>query len=150
MPMFPLHALDVQTALLLCFVSVAAVSDVLTRRIPNALIGLGLSTSLMLTAQGQGWGGLVHFILGAGLVFVMYLIPYVLGMLGAGDVKLLGTVGSFLGPSLGFWNGLNCALVGGVLCVMVFLIPRYSHTVTRVPFGLAIAIGTLGSVLMGR
>jgi hypothetical protein len=47
-------------------------------------------------------------------------------------------------------DDLYSGLVGGVLCVMVFLIPRYSHTVTRVPFGLAIAIGTLGSVLMGK
>ncbi len=45
--------------------------------------------------------------------------------LGAGDVKLLGAVGAWLGPAMAMWTGLWGALAGGLLAVAVALAHGY-------------------------
>jgi prepilin peptidase CpaA len=98
---------------------VAAVSDLRTRRIPNtlvvglAVIGLGFSVLHAPLAEGalRGGGGLA-----VGLI--LWLPFYVLGWLGAGDVKMFAAAGSWLGPVRTLESAAIAALVGAVLAVV--------------------------------
>ena len=48
----------------------------------------------------DGWGGLAFSLGGAGFGFVLLLVPYLLGGLGAGDVKFVVALGAWLGSLL--------------------------------------------------
>lgn len=88
----------VSIIILTALVVVVAVFDMRERRIPNRLVfpaaGVGLALNLT-----QGWSGLVFGLEGLAVGLALLCIPYLLGAMGAGDVKLLAAIGSFVGPS---------------------------------------------------
>lgn len=90
------------------FTLVAALCDLWTKRLPNALTVTGLATAIgyhVLTgAIDRGWAGagsgllfsLGGFTTGFGILLVLWLI----GGGGGGDVKLMGALGAWLGATL--------------------------------------------------
>ena len=81
------------------FAATAGISDWRTRRIPNWLTVPGFLLGLALNTWLAGWHGVRLSLLGAGLGLLL-LFPFVLiRSLGAGDWKLAGAIGAFLGPS---------------------------------------------------
>jgi prepilin peptidase CpaA len=52
------------------------------------------------------------------------ILPYILGGMGAGDVKLMGAVGSLLGAKAVFSAFLLTALFGGLYAVMIILLNK--------------------------
>ena len=46
---------------------------------------------------------------------------YVIGVMGAGDVKYFAAMSAWLGPGLAWRTALLCALIGGVLAVVFLL-----------------------------
>lgn len=108
--------------LLLCVTLAAvAVSDVRSRKIPNALVLLIATEGFVHAAATGGLRGLLASVLGACAGVALVQWQYRRGLLGAGDVKLLG--------ALGAWGGVLGALtifivgsaLGGVLAVVSFL-----------------------------
>ncbi|HUO24675.1 MAG TPA: A24 family peptidase [Candidatus Aquilonibacter sp.] len=89
------------TSLLVVAVAlIAGVTDWRWRRIPNWLTVPGLLVGVALNSLAAGWPGLKASLLGAGLGLLL-LLPFVLlRSLGAGDWKLAGAVGSFVGPGM--------------------------------------------------
>jgi prepilin peptidase CpaA len=96
----------------------AVVTDVRTRRIPNWLTGAIAGAGFGL-AFGGGAVTPLQAALGLLLGLALMLPGHVIGATGAGDVKLMAAVGSFLGPSLVFRAFLYSALAGGVLALAV-------------------------------
>ncbi len=47
----------------------------------------------------QGWDGLAFGLKGLAVGFGLLFIPYLFGAMGAGDVKLLAAIGSFIGAA---------------------------------------------------
>ena len=123
---------EIKVALLLTLVAVAAGFDIKSRRIPNwlVLVGLIASFSIQLMAGSDGfkaWG------LGLLVGFGLFLPLYLLRAMGAGDVKLMAMVGSFLGPLAALGAALTTLVVGGVLAIAVALWSgALSHTLTNV------------------
>jgi prepilin peptidase CpaA len=114
----------------------------------------------------QGGGGII-----AGLA--LWLPFYVMGWLGAGDVKLYAAAGAWLGPARAVEGALVGALFGAVLAVVYMLksqgikqtaetlgmaaatpemLARPSGTGKRsvLPYGVAIAFGALWAAWMPR
>ncbi|MBU4234679.1 MAG: prepilin peptidase [Proteobacteria bacterium] len=95
--------------------------DLKTRRIPNFLtLGVALS-GLAFQLLCHGWSGLSAGALGLLLGFSLLFLPYMLGGLGAGDVKALAAMGAWLGPvlviSLFFYMTICGAFLAlGMLC----------------------------------
>jgi prepilin peptidase CpaA len=96
----------------------AVVTDVRTRRIPNWLTGAIAGAGFGLAFGGGGVSPL-QAALGVAVGLAVMLPGHVIGATGAGDVKLMAAIGSFLGPSLEFRAFLYSALAGGVLAVAV-------------------------------
>ena len=104
------------TTLFVLLVALATVSDIRTRRIPNALTVSALLVALALRSF-LGAGALVDGLQGAGLAMLLVLPIFALGGLGGGDLKLLVAVGAFLGPQDLIIALLATAVAGGVLAL---------------------------------
>ncbi len=104
------------TLALAILLALASVCDIRTHRIPNPLVLAGLVLGL----AGHGWrGGGPGLLLSLEGIAVagLALLPYALGGLGAGDVKLLGAVGALMGPVFLLWTLLGTMLAGGLLAL---------------------------------
>lgn len=123
------------TLILLAFAAlvIAAVAcDLHSRRIPNGLVLAGMVLGLFLQTVAPTGGGLftgatggglgpTQALLGAAAGLALFLPMYALRALGAGDVKLLGMVGTWLGAGPVAWVALWTLLAGGVLALAVAL-----------------------------
>lgn len=103
----------------LAVAAVACVFDLRTRRIPNVLTFGAAAAAVVFHLATGGWNGalasLSGWAVGAGVLFA----AYVLGGMGAGDVKLLGALGAWLGPGEALWIALYTGVAGGVAAVVV-------------------------------
>ncbi|MEO1487871.1 MAG: prepilin peptidase [Pseudomonadota bacterium] len=126
---------------------IAAITDIRSRRIENRLnAAIALGAPVFWWASGMAfWPDVVIQIGFALVVFAAFAALFATGMLGGGDVKLLGALALWLTP-LAFLNLLLImALVGGVMAVW-FIIRRMvfkPDTPGKLPYGVAITIGGL-------
>lgn len=102
--------------------------DLRTRRIPNSLTLGGAALALVLSLIFQGVHGLGTSVVGWVAGLVVFLPMFLLGGLGAGDVKLMASLGAWLGPRLVLWTALYAALAGGVMAVVMALGTGYLRT----------------------
>jgi prepilin peptidase CpaA len=135
----PVHtALDVT---LLVLVTLASVHDLASRRIPNRL--LLLAWAVLLPLQGAlGLDGLVHTFAGAACGLLLFLPFYLVGGMAAGDVKLMATVGAFVGAAAAFEVAVLAWCAGGVMALAIIVARGHLRTV------LATLRALLGLLLM--
>jgi prepilin peptidase CpaA len=100
---------------------VAVTTDLTRHRIPNLLLFPALALSLMLHTLFSGAEGFLSALAGLSLGIAMLLPLYAMGGMGAGDVKLLGVVGSFLGPWGTVVAGMSTMMAGAVLGITAIL-----------------------------
>jgi prepilin peptidase CpaA len=156
---------------------IAAITDIRSQRIPNLLTFTTMAFALVYHVEGGGLHGLFFSLSGLTLGMAFFILPYLMGGMGAGDVKLLGAVGAALGPKGVFVAALCTAIVGGVYAVVLLiikhkeckgLIARYvttlkiyaatgefftipadeNETQPKLCYGAAIALGTLCSIYL--
>lgn len=112
----------------------ATLSDVVSHRIPNALLAPALLAALAFSFVISGTQGVLMSIGGLGVGLALLLPLYAMGAMGAGDVKLLGVAGAYLGPVGAVIAGL-LTFVAGALIGILFIGWRTirSHTVGSTP-----------------
>jgi prepilin peptidase CpaA len=102
----------------------AALCDVRIRKIPNRLTGLFFLGGLLWAASVAGLQGLMDGLLGCAIMMLPYLLLFIFAGGGAGDAKMMGSLGMWLGT----WNGLvalvTVAVSGAVLGVAYALSRR--------------------------
>ena len=174
----------VQTLLdltLLALVVAAATVDLARRRIPNVLLltGWAIAVPLQLLSPEPGTA-LLGALAGAVCGLLVFLPLYVLRGMAAGDVKMMATVGLFVGP----YDALQVAVLtwcaGGIMALAIIVgkgrvrhafanvgdllrplwmrargIPAVAEpmrqpSVGGMPYGLAIAVATLTLLYMHR
>ena len=100
---------------------VAAVTDVRDGRIPNwltfSLAGFGMGVQ----SWEHGWGGVVFSLEGLMVGLACLLFFYVMGGMGAGDVKLLGAIGAVIGPGHVLYVFACTAILGGFYSVAILV-----------------------------
>lgn len=128
---------------LLGLLSLAVVFDWRQRRIPNRLLAPAAALALALAWQAGGWRGAQGLAqaLGAGAAVAAVFAPlYLLRQLGGGDLKLLATVGLWVGLPQVLALSLSVAMAGGLQALLWRL--RAPSEENRMPYALAIALGT--------
>lgn len=93
----------------------ATLTDIVSHRIPNVLLAPALSLALLSGAVSDGPAGIVSALAGMGVGLAMLLPVYAMGAMGAGDVKLLGVAGAFLGPQGALMAGIMTFVAGAAL-----------------------------------
>jgi prepilin peptidase CpaA len=153
--------------ILLSFLAVAVATDIHhQRRIPNVLVSVMIGCGIVSQMIFLGGAGAVSAIVGVIAGFLILIPFYALGGMGAGDVKLLAGVGSFLGPWGVAHAGVFTLAFGGVLALAVIFWQRVGMVLAarflsippsvsvdiraaKIPYSLAIAAGTFAA-LYGR
>jgi len=142
---------SVDVALILV-VGLAAIIDIKTRKIPNWLTLTTAAAGIMggflffvLTVDPQaGWQWLLFsgkgWLVGIGI----FLIPFVFGGMGGGDVKLLGAIGALKGVSFVIETAVLVALWGGLLALAAIIMKKRSTLLKRFGGGLKIFLLTRG------
>ena len=103
------------------FALIAGGHDWRTRRIPNWLTVSGAVIGLAVNAATAGWTGAKTSLLGLGLGLAV-LFPFVLvRSLGAGDWKLVGGLGAFLGPRNLMAVLFAAIMVAGVMALILII-----------------------------
>jgi prepilin peptidase CpaA len=123
-------------ALVLC--AAASVLDVRSGRIPNILTLGAAAAGFVVGATTHGLPGLgqaaAGWVVGCGLFLPFFL----LGGMGAGDVKLLAALGAWLGPSTTLFVALYAGIAGGVMAVIVSAARGYMKQLINNLWGLLI------------
>lgn len=155
--------------------TVATFTDLRSRRIPNWLVFPFLAAGILASpwrpdwhanSYGFGWHGLGQSFAGLGIGLVIYGVMFILGGMGAGDVKLCAAIGAWVGP-VQLMFGLVFTSIAGGLMVFAWAIAggffldlfrgpgkdsgapgdfgqvRTNPLKRKMPYGPAIAVGTL-------
>jgi prepilin peptidase CpaA len=105
--------------------AVACGWDLRTRRIPQVLTLGGALAAVVFHSVNGGSNAGVASAAGWFVGIAIFFLPFALGGLGAGDVKLLGAIGAWLGPMNAIWVGLYAGAAGGILAIFVALTKGY-------------------------
>lgn len=97
----------------------ATATDLRSQRIPNALTLPMAALALASHGLAGGVGGLWFSFAGLCLGLGLMLAPYLFGVMGAGDVKLMAAVGACIGPELTLAAFLLTCLAGGGYALFV-------------------------------
>jgi prepilin peptidase CpaA len=110
---------------------VACTTDLRNRRIPNVLTLGSALAALVYSAATGGPHAVLAACEGWAVGVACFAVPFVLGGMGAGDVKLLGALGAWLGPMAAIWLALYAGVAGGVLALVVSFAHGYMRTALR-------------------
>jgi prepilin peptidase CpaA len=156
--------------LLAILLVVAFLKDYFSFRIPNWLTYPALVVGISYFTITKGSEGFLFSLSGIAMGFALLFLPYLFGGTGAGDVKLLGAIGSFLGPKAVFQVFIISCILGGVYALFLlarngllsgtfrrygiivkgfiitqqfaYIPPTQEEKKIKVRFGLAMAVGT--------
>jgi prepilin peptidase CpaA len=144
-------------------VSVAAVIDLRSRRIPNWVTASTLLLAIVINVWLHGFGGLAVVFFGAALGLAFLLPFYAVHAIGAGDVKLLAALGALLGPQILVSVAIYAAIAGGAISAVILLHQRRlfitlheilvlhrapTRSGAKAPYGVAIASGVFLSLML--
>lgn len=101
---------------------VAVLYDLGTRRIPNWLTLLLLVSGLAVALGLCGWAGLGDALVGMGLLAVPYIALYIFAGGGAGDAKLMGALGAWLGLTNSIYLLMAVTSSGAILGLIYALL----------------------------
>jgi prepilin peptidase CpaA len=151
--------------------------DIKSRRIPNLLTGPALLGGLLLHLGLDSWRGLMTSFAAAMICGCIFLLFYLAGGMGAGDVKLVAAVASIAGLPSTPYLLILISLAGGVMAVALVLrrgqlkqtlfnvgalashhaqagltphpeLNVQNHGALRLPYGIAIAVGSVATLYL--
>ena len=100
----------------------AVVEDLARRRISNWIPCLAFVGGLAAQALAHGWRGVGASLLGSVAGFLVFLVFYLVGGMGGGDVKLMAGFGAVLGVKKLLEAALWTAACGGLIAAAVIAI----------------------------
>lgn len=121
-------------SLLFLFILVAAgLFDLIKRKIPNLITYPAMVSGLAYHGLSDGFKGMLFSVEGLALGSISLIGFYIFSGMGAGDVKLMGAVGAFLGPKGVFIAFICTALIGGLVSLGVIIFrPTLKATVDNI------------------
>lgn len=154
---------------------ISVITDLRSRKILNIVTLPAILTALIYHSLTLGLDGFLFsskgFLVGLGLL----LIPFLMGGIGAGDVKLLAAIGAWKGVMFVLYTAVYGGIIGGLVALMVLVknkrlgstlkdmlfsliflrevkgslqIPADGNTSISIPYAIPIAFGVLLTYLM--
>jgi prepilin peptidase CpaA len=102
----------------------SAIIDLKIQKIPNLLTLPGMLIALGYHSTMNGLEGFLFSAGGIGVGISLLIIPYLMGGMGAGDAKLMGAIGGFIGVKAAFYAFFIIAAVGGIYALIIVVIYR--------------------------
>ncbi len=129
---------------LLIVLVIAAVIDFRVQKIPNLLTFPTMILALACHGVMNGMDGLLFSSGGLLVGVAIFVLPYLMGGMGAGDAKLMGAVGAVLGPRGVFNAAVFTAIIGGIYALVLLLVYHRvgRGLITRSATTLKIFVGT--------
>ena len=125
--------------LLIIIVGLAAViEDLGWRRVSNWTSGGALAAGLIVNFLLKDWSGALHAFLGAVIGFAVFLVFYLLGGMGGGDVKLMAGFGALLGGMCQILLAAMWAALSGGLMALGYLAIRGTIRQVKIRMGIAV------------
>ena len=128
-------------------VLVAGIIDVRTYRIPNLLTFSLCLSGVCYHGISRGLEGFQFSLLGAGAGFLILFWFYVMGVMGAGDVKLLTAIGAWLGAESTFYVFGVAGLAAGLYSIVVLASSGRIKTAWSTLYVWVLQVQTLGKHL---
>lgn len=113
--------MNVLNGLLMMVLIICVITDLKNRKIYNNVIFPSLLLAFLLNSILSGWSGLFSSLLGFICGLAILLIPYLMGGMGAGDVKLLALIGAIKGTTFVFISAIYMGLIGGLIGLLILL-----------------------------
>ena len=155
-------------------IGLAIWTDWRKQKIYNALLLPAFLLALAIRSYQGGWFSFKEGLAGAGVGFLLLIIPYFLGGMGAGDVKFLAVIGAFGGARFAFTGFLYGAIGGGLISAVLlwrrralgFTVKRFlllipllvnpqelandmrSARQEKFPYGIALGVGALMAMFL--
>lgn len=117
----------IQVALAVTVV-IAALTDLINQRIPNWLTMPSTVLALCLHSAGGGMREVLFGLGGLAVGFAVLIPFYAKGGMGAGDVKLMATIGAYLGPYQVLMVAVYTGLFGGVYAISIVVYSMVSRS----------------------
>lgn len=163
--------------LLALALAIAVIEDLRRRKIPNLVTFPAMVAAIVLHCLSTGVHGFFFGTGGLALGMGLFLIPYAMGGMGAGDVKLMGVAGAVFGPQGLIVASVLVVLAGGIYGFIIValhpgymaallqrmwtaiktvaltfqyapLAPDHNHKLPVLKFAIPIALGAIGFMLM--
>jgi prepilin peptidase CpaA len=122
--------IETTTGAAMGILAIAAYIDWKDHRVPNWLTLSAWVFGVLFHTLLNGWSGLGASLLGTVVGFSTLIIPYALKGMGAGDVKLMASVGAWVGAAVTWQAFLWIVIIGGAMGVYSIL--RSREVVDRV------------------
>ena len=126
---------------------IGCITDLRSRKIPNELV-LAILVSgwlFVLVSSPDAWRALGMSLAGTAVGFGIWIGFYLLGVIGAGDVKFFAAAGAWLGPGATWRAALIAAIAGGILAVAFLITEKRLGEVLR-RAAVAASSGSLATV----
>ena len=98
--------------------------DFRRQKIPNLITYPSMVIAFSYHGAMRGVDGLLFSLAGLAVGISIFLLPYLMGGMGAGDAKLMGAVGGMIGAKGVFFAFLYTAIVGVVYALVLIMIHR--------------------------
>lgn len=106
------------------FVIAAFITDIRSMRIPNILTMSSILSGLIVHLILGGIAGFSTAAIGLGVGFGLMMILYLLGAVGAGDVKIFGGIGAWTGALFTMQVMLYSILISGAIGLLILIYRR--------------------------
>jgi len=123
--------LYIQWGVVICASLGAAITDIRTRRIPNYLTISLLFSGLIFNLLMYGGIALLGAIGACVFLAVPFVLLYAFAGGGAGDAKLMGAIGAWLGLQHGLYALLAVIFIGAVFGILFALVNRQFTPVAK-------------------
>ncbi len=101
---------------------IAGVVDAWKYRVHNMLTLPLLITGLVYGAYADGMAGLTSSVCGALVGLAVLSIPYMMGGIGGGDVKLMAGIGAWLGVPATLWVFAAAGIAAGLYSLFILIV----------------------------
>lgn len=111
----------INSAVLLLLVLTSVFFDVTKKIIPNYITIPAIFLGFVTCGIVDGINGIKFSIFGLLVGLVIFMIPFMLGGMGGGDVKLIAAIGALKGWEFVIWTTIYSGIAGGAIIIVILL-----------------------------